>query len=311
MGVCRMSYIARVEVMLSSYNGEAYIREQVESILRQKGCDVHIVVRDDGSEDATVQIIKELQLEYRNKIVLYIGKNIGYRKSFLKLLAYAGEADYFAFSDQDDIWMEDKLIRAIDSLKGHEDAWLYSSALTITDERLNVLGVKKQNDVLQTVESFFIRTRLAGCTFVFKPELMNIAIKFSDVNLPNEQMPDHDFLICVLTKLYDKDIHIDGDSYIFHRRVDNSMTAGKSIRKRVSVEMRRIFKRKHCYKNTAALILETLDDIPESNRNFLQIAKNYNQTIGNTFLLLKDRNFTSGMMTCDVLIKLKIILRIY
>ena len=101
----------RVQVFLSSYNGEKYIEEQIDSVLQQKGVEVRILVRDDGSNDKTVDILE--MLYKKGKINFYKGENIGYAKSFLNLLTHDNKADYYAFCDQDDFWLSNKLIEGI------------------------------------------------------------------------------------------------------------------------------------------------------------------------------------------------------
>ena len=84
----------KVAVIMSTYNGELFIREQLDSILNQTYKNIEIVVRDDGSKDKTVEIIKEYMQKYPN-IVLHQGENLGFIKSFFELLKLA-EADYYA-----------------------------------------------------------------------------------------------------------------------------------------------------------------------------------------------------------------------
>lgn len=109
----------KVAVILASYNGEKFIGEQLDSILNQTYKNIEIVVRDDGSSDNTVQIIKEYQKKYKN-IQLYEGKNLGFIKNFFELLKVA-EADYYSYADQDDIWIENKIELAVNSLNELDD----------------------------------------------------------------------------------------------------------------------------------------------------------------------------------------------
>ena len=102
-----------VAVLMSTYNGEKYLREQVKSIFQQEQVKVSLYVRDDGSTDNTIKIINELQKEYDN-IFLIKGENIGWRRSFRYLIDNVPtKYEYYAFSDQDDFWLKRKLIRAI------------------------------------------------------------------------------------------------------------------------------------------------------------------------------------------------------
>ena len=109
----------KVAVVLSTYNGEKYVREQLDSILNQTYKDIEIIVRDDGSKDGTVDIIKEYQKKNKN-IKLVTGENLGFIKSFFELLKIT-EADYYAYADQDDIWMENKIELAVNSLNELDD----------------------------------------------------------------------------------------------------------------------------------------------------------------------------------------------
>lgn len=110
-----------VQVLLSSYNGEKYIKEQLDSILAQEGVQIRLLVRDDGSTDRTKEILEAYQNSYENIAVLY-GENVGVIKSFFALIEAAEERMlYTAFSDQDDVWLPDKLERAVRLLKENEE----------------------------------------------------------------------------------------------------------------------------------------------------------------------------------------------
>lgn len=100
-----------VQVVMSTYNGEKYLKEQIDSILSQEGVDVRLYIRDDGSSDRTTDILASYQ-EHKN-VKIEKGNNLGFAKSFLTALDECDEADYYAFSDQDDVWEKDKLSTAV------------------------------------------------------------------------------------------------------------------------------------------------------------------------------------------------------
>ena len=104
-----------ITVLMSTYNGEKYLREQIESILNQKNVRVQILVRDDGSTDHTHIILDEYQKN--GKLNWYTGMNLKSSKSFMNLVTKAPETEYYAFCDQDDVWNNDKLYRAVNKLK--------------------------------------------------------------------------------------------------------------------------------------------------------------------------------------------------
>ena len=97
----------KVCVMLSTYNGIQYLEELIESIEKQKGVYVELIIRDDGSVDETQTYLKKCAQKYNN-IELFLEKNVGVIQSYKELIKKAGhsKADYFAFADQDDVWLE-------------------------------------------------------------------------------------------------------------------------------------------------------------------------------------------------------------
>ena len=121
-------------VLMSTYNGEKYLKEQIDSILAQKNVEVTIRVRDDGSTDGTIRILEEYQK--CGKLNWYSSTNMGPAKSFLDLVYNAPlKYDYYAFCDQDDYWKEDKLYKAIERLEHFDDKpALYHCELEIVDE---------------------------------------------------------------------------------------------------------------------------------------------------------------------------------
>ena len=110
----------KVAVLLSTYNGEKYVEAQLHSILTQTYKNLVVVVRDDGSKDKTVKIIKDYMENYDN-IKLVEGKNLGFIKSFFELLKLE-QADYYAFADQDDVWLPNKIALAVKSLNKLDDS---------------------------------------------------------------------------------------------------------------------------------------------------------------------------------------------
>lgn len=103
--------MSKIAVLLSSYNGEQYIKDQIDSIYRQTYEDFTLYVRDDGSESSFVEMLRELQKQYGFE--LYEGENLGFVGSFMWLLRNVGDAEYYAFADQDDIWRDRKLEKAV------------------------------------------------------------------------------------------------------------------------------------------------------------------------------------------------------
>ncbi|MBQ6200572.1 MAG: glycosyltransferase [Prevotella sp.] len=112
-----------VLVLMSTYNGELFLKEQIDSILSQEGVDVRLLVRDDGSKDNTCSILSDYASAHQN-IEWKACENVGFVKSFSVLvkMAMASEipANYYAFADQDDIWMPKKLVTACSVLSSKD-----------------------------------------------------------------------------------------------------------------------------------------------------------------------------------------------
>ncbi|MGV2805683.1 glycosyltransferase, partial [Clostridium perfringens] len=133
-----------VQVLLSAYNGEQYISEQIQSILNQTYPSISILIRDDGSTDQTVEVLEQLIKIHPDQIKLIKGRNVGVVSSFFELLRAANaKADYYCFCDQDDVWLDHKVEQAITRLDSfiHTDvpAMVFTSTY-LTDDELNRKG---------------------------------------------------------------------------------------------------------------------------------------------------------------------------
>ena len=308
--------IPKVQVFLSAYNGEKYIQEQVQSILGQKNVEVYLLIRDDGSTDRTRSIIESLRTENPKKIEIIEGENLGYRKSFLRMLSYSKvEMDYFAYADQDDVWQNEKLEKAIQMLLSNPESWLYASSLKITDENLKILNIKCTTDLRQSLGGFFVRTRLAGCTMVFTKQLENIAEKYSNLEIDRDTAPDHDCLLCMLSLLYNRKIAIDMESYILHRRHEGTETSGgQGLLNRIKVEINRLIHRPNSYKYIAKLLLNEAIEVSENNEENIKLIEDiscYDKSFISTIKLCFNREIRCGIRTADILIRCKMLLRRY
>jgi len=100
----------RADILLASFNGERFLREQMDSIIAQSHDDWHLIIRDDGSTDSTLEILREYSEKYKSKLTIIddgLG-GLGARGNFSRLMEYS-TAPYILFSDQDDIWEKDKV----------------------------------------------------------------------------------------------------------------------------------------------------------------------------------------------------------
>lgn len=159
-----------VSVLMATYNGEKYLREQIDSLIAQKDVNMAILVRDDGSSDSTPQILDD----YKSKGVLswYQGDHLNVQKGFLDLLKKSPDSDYYAFCDQDDVWDDDKLYVAVNRLEEypHNKPSIYYCGQRLVDENLKLLSIHRVSNRRNAYTNFLISNN-AGCTTVFNKAL--------------------------------------------------------------------------------------------------------------------------------------------
>jgi rhamnosyltransferase len=210
----------KVLVILATYNGEKYVKEQIRSILNQVDVDITLVVFDDNSADDTVEIIKSLE---DSRIELHTNKkNSGSPAlNFLGAISqleydFIQKFSYVALSDQDDIWLSSKLNRGVEKLLSTNSS-LYASNLILWDElndKKNIIS----KDFKQTRFDYLFEGGSAGCTYVFTNifalELKSIVCKS---NFDNWKFLSHDWLIYFIARSTNRKVFIDTKSFIFYR----------------------------------------------------------------------------------------------
>lgn len=177
--------MCKVLILLSTYNGERFLREQLDSILAQKDVDLKILVRDDGSKDNTLKILREYRVKYPSKFVIEEGRNIGCRGSFFWLIKEAAKEasnfDYCAFADQDDVWFEDKLVSGVRVLDKIDNRYkVYYCSCQMVDENLREIPTSHIR-ARGTLEEAFVFQPCIGCSMIMSLALMT-AVALSDVN---------------------------------------------------------------------------------------------------------------------------------
>lgn len=211
----------RVAVIMSTFNGERYIAEQIESILKQKRVEVILYIRDDGSQDNTVAIIKKIQ-KTDKRIILIEGENIGWKRSFLTCLKQAGDADYYAFSDQDDVWLPDKLYKATEKLaKKKAEVALYAGNVWVADEKLDIIRSyhpENKNMLERPFQQLIIQDGMpGGLTYVFTPSAKKMLLRL----FPGGTF-GHDYLLFRVC-LYFGEVVYDSIPYVLYRQHGNNV----------------------------------------------------------------------------------------
>jgi glycosyltransferase involved in cell wall biosynthesis len=188
-----MNKIANVEILMSTFNGEKFLRQQMDSVLAQKGdFNLKISVRDDGSTDSTCDILKE----YQKDINVTFGENIGVNASIMELVkASEQDFDYFAFCDQDDIWYDFRINEAVAALSAFEkdEPALWSCMEELTNESLIPYGLMPYPKYLGDFYNAIIQNKTAGHTQVFNKALRDMYIYY-----PADKMYVYDWVLYIL-----------------------------------------------------------------------------------------------------------------
>lgn len=306
-----------VAVLLSTYNGEKYIREQIDSVLRQKDLKVFLLVRDDGSSDNTIQILMDYQKVYSATMKVVFGENIGVVKSFYSLIVEAKKKffnfDYFAFCDQDDIWLPEKLLTAVESLEKNtiSKAKLYCSRTLYVDSDLNDLKQQKI-EIVNSLYANLVTNRLAGCTQVFNSYLLDkISIFCEDVLSQNAECHIlHDCLLSIVAYSLDAFVFFDDYPHILYRQHGSNVVGieGATFFKRLK---RTFFSKYPNFKiDLCTLILNYYGEyIPASNKNILFKISDYKNCVMSTLRLALCRKMYVYSWKINVALFFKIIMR--
>ncbi len=299
-----------VLVLLSTYNGEQFIEEQIKSLLDQEGIDIRILIRDDGSSDGTVDIIKNLQQS--GKIDLVLGENIGYAKSFMTLIHLAANqvADYYAFCDQDDIWESNKLKVAVTALgQSRNEPALYLSQAKIVDSNLKAIDTtfhKRKVDLGSVLEHNYA----IGCTMVFNENLRSLL----DINLSDMSLTcGHDSWVYLVALAIDAQLVFDLNGYVLYRQ-HGTNASGKiiSVQQGLNAVKKILFTWKNARCDSAKKIIKSYKNrMSTQNYELLYEAAEYQSSIKNKIQLLKNRRMKSDYLFVDFLYKFSVIFNLF
>ncbi len=176
-GWCK-KVIKKVAIILATFNGERYLKEQLDSLCRQTYCNIDVYVHDDMSADNTMSLINEyIEREYKGIKFIFVDQSkLGYPQCFIKTLLSIPLYDYYAFCDQDDVWFDNKIEKAIKALEAfgtNSEPSLYYAAVDYYDSNLNYIrGARFVNTNLSEITNYSLQDMLLGgeamgMTFLF------------------------------------------------------------------------------------------------------------------------------------------------
>lgn len=220
-----------VNILISTYNGEKYIKQQLDSILNQRNVEYKVYIRDDGSQDRTVEVIRRYISKYslEDRILLVEGENIGFCPSFFELLYMASEGDYWAFCDQDDYWYPDKLVRAEEWLNAQNPdiPLLYHSGIALGDDSLSV---KKKYE--NPFPDFDFQKSITSNIFYGFACVVNRAMYDKLVQVNPARIKYHDWFMAMIVTAFGK-WHFSGEIQAVHR-IHDTNTSPNTFRQKIA-----------------------------------------------------------------------------
>lgn len=301
----------KVLILMSTYNGKNTIKCQVQSILDQKSADVSILIRDDGSDNETQKEIYQLIEQHPDRIRCIYGENIGWKRSFMELLYAASlEYDYYGFSDQDDIWMPDKIHVCMDLMEkdtedcvklAHCNSLSVDSELKIRDEQEYRIPYPSTHKAAIAMEHF------QGCGMLWNQRTMQLIHSYRPVNIDLA----HDYWVGLLGTFFGK-IYFCEQPKFYHIRYEENSSADGNVWKGRLKRLKQLFSGVNPYMNPAYDLLCGYHSImDEEDLNFLEILNTYQSNTRNKLSLLLDKEFRRVSFTATMLLKLVVLLGLY
>ena len=303
----------QIAVIMSTYNGERYLEEQIKSILEQNIADqedvnLEVFVRDDGSSDKTIEILNHYS---GDKVHIYVGCNKGYGRSFIDCLHEAVGFDYYAFSDQDDFWEKEKLKSAIEMLETQKDSSnlpaVYYSNVKVSDENLNVMYITKLECRKQSLESVSMRRSIAGCTMVFNEKLWKEIFRSTVTDALLTQ--GHDSFIISLCYALGGVVCCNKNAYMCYRQhTNNTAGAPTNIKRRIKKEWKALHHDKQAEVQIAKAILDGWrDEISMETRNVLELLASMGDDWRAKAKILLSSKFSTGDVRLTAIAKIKVL----
>jgi len=287
-----MSSPPEVEILLATYNGERFLRQQVDSILTQDYKNIRVLARDDGSSDGTIGILSEYAERYpdRFRIMELAGPSGGAKENFLRLMEQS-TAEYVCFSDQDDVWLPNKVSRtkqAMDELEfkwGRDCPLLVFTDLCVVDDQLNMLyesfwthmGIDPER--ISQLAQLLGKSVVTGCTAMLNRRLLELSLPMPAAALM------HDRWIALLASVLGKSDFVRMQAVLYRQHDRNVLGIGRNAedglmgqRKRSLRERIQNFRRnravyveewKSCQRQARALLEMHVTALPKQKRDVL------------------------------------------
>ena len=286
-------YMKKIAILMSTYNGEKYLRQQLNSLFAQDQEGISVWVRDDGSTDSTHDILEEFSS--KGKLHWYTGENIRSAKSFMDLVNHVDGYDYYAFCDQDDVWKPEKIKRAITLISKEEKQHpnlpvFYNSDYQLVDADMNPLP-ESHHKSNTTYNAAILSSCATGCTVVFNKSLRKYLVAYT----PAYQAM-HDSWACRVCLAVGGIVLFDEDykSLFYRQHGANVLGDHRSLKMRVKLIYNRIISQEcSASRQAQELLVGYADSMSDENLEITKMVANYKTSFSARMKLLFSRKVTT------------------
>ncbi|MDD2358074.1 MAG: glycosyltransferase family 2 protein [Thiovulaceae bacterium] len=211
-----MNTQALVSIAMATYNGDEFLKEQLDSIYAQSYKNIEVIVCDDCSSDKTIEILKMYEIKYGLKYYMN-EQNLGYVKNFERAINLCN-GDYIALADQDDIWLENKIEFLLANI---EDNLLIHSDCELIDENGQTISKTWKNELKshKVFEDFLFSNVATGCTIMFKKKLLERILPFP------EGLTYHDWYLSINAAKDNKIVYINKPLIKYRQHINQNTSA--------------------------------------------------------------------------------------
>lgn len=220
-----------ITVLMAVFDGEKYLKEQIESILNQTVKDIKIIIRDDGSCDNSPRIIDDYCNRYPQIITKLEGTPTGSAKQNFSELLRNCDSDYIMFCDQDDVWLPNKIEKTFAAMKSAENGGktpvLVHTDLKVVDQNLNVISpsffsFQRLKQKRLCLSALLVQNYVTGCTI-----MINRALQKMCGLIPKDCIM-HDWWIALVAILFGEIVCINEPTMLYRQHSDNQVGAKAS-----------------------------------------------------------------------------------
>ena len=295
-----------VAILMGTINGARFLSEQLDSLAAQTHQNWYLIASDDGSTDDTLRILKAYQAKWpAGKLIIKEGPKQGFCVNFLSMACDLNiNADYYAFCDQDDVWLATKLAVAIQNISEYQEAgvpYVYCGRTSYVNEKLKKIGCSPLFAFPRTFRNALIQSIAGGNTMVFNQKTKELLEKVGIVDHPS-----HDWLVYQLATGAGGDVFYDPIPQVLYRQHQDALVGGNNSvgakLERTSMVFRGQFRRwsdqniailhtakpllTHGSKETLELFKKMRDARMKDRFRLMEVAGLYRQTWRGTISLL-------------------------